>query len=38
MLFIVRDPVLKAYIEKSLKIHEDGSAQVLTLLKRYKAS
>lgn len=32
----VRDPALKAYVEKSVKIHEDGSTQLAVLLKRFK--
>jgi hypothetical protein len=36
LLPAVRDPALKAYLEKSLKIHEDGSAQLTELLKRFK--
>jgi hypothetical protein len=36
LLPAVRDPALKAYVEKSLKIHENGSAQLTELLKRFK--
>ena len=32
----VKDPQLKAYLQKSLQIHEAGSAQLNGLLKRYK--
>jgi hypothetical protein len=32
----VRDPALKAYVEKSLKMHADGSVQLADLLKRFK--
>jgi hypothetical protein len=32
----VRDPALKAYVGKSLKIHEDGSALLVELLRRFK--
>jgi len=34
----IKDPALKTYLEKSLKIHEDGSAEILGLLKKYKFS
>jgi hypothetical protein len=32
----VKDPGLKGYVQKSLKVHEDGSAEILALLKRFK--
>ncbi len=32
----VSDPALKAYLQKSLKAHEDGSAQIIGLLRRFK--
>lgn len=34
----VREPALKAYVQKSLKAHEAGSAELTKLLKRFKAS
>jgi len=34
----VRDPALKAYLEKSLKAHESGSGEIVALLKRFKFS
>lgn len=36
LLPLVRDPGLKAYMVKSLKVHEEGSAQITELLKRFK--
>lgn len=32
----VTDPELKAYLEKSLKVHEAGSNQLIDLLKKFK--
>ena len=32
----VSDPVLKAYLEKSLKVHQEGSDELMSLLKRFK--
>jgi hypothetical protein len=37
MLPTVTDPELRAYLEKSLKVHEAGSNQLLDLLKKFKA-
>ena len=38
LLPTVREPGLKAYVEKSLKAHEAGSAEITKLLKRFKGS
>lgn len=32
----VRDPGLKAYLQKSLQVHQEGSDEALSLLKRYQ--
>jgi hypothetical protein len=32
----VTDPALKSYLEKSLKVHEDGLVEIRGLLKKYK--
>ena len=36
LLPTVRDAQLKGYIEKSLKVHEEGSGQLVELLRRFK--
>jgi hypothetical protein len=32
----VKDPMLRSYLEKSARMYNDGSAQILSLLRRYK--
>lgn len=36
LLPTVKDPALRAYVEASLKVHEDGSAEIVGFLKKFK--
>ena len=34
----VRDPQLRIYLQKSLKVHQDGGAEIRKMLQRFKIS